>query len=49
MLVDNNLKSELQSKIYDIIKTLQAEKDIIIKFDRKNNILKIYSQEIKKI
>jgi hypothetical protein len=28
---------------------LQAEKDIIIKFDRKNNILKIYSQEIKKI
>ena len=44
-----DIKKQLEQKMKDIEKELQQEKDILLKLDKKKGIIKVYSQQVKKI
>lgn len=44
-----DIKKQLEQKMKDIERELEQEKDILLKLDKKKGILKIYSQQVKKI
>lgn len=44
-----NLKQQLDEKMKEIEKELEQEKDILLKLDKKKGILKVYSQQVKKL
>ena len=44
-----DIKNQLEQKMKEIEKELQQEKDIIIKLDKKKGVLKVYSQQVKKL
>jgi len=45
----NDIKKQIQGKINDIEKELQKENDIVLKLDKKRGIVKVYSQQVKRI
>ena len=44
-----NISDQIAKKIHQIELLLQQEKDILIKYDKKRNIVKVFSQKIKRI
>ena len=44
-----DIKKQLEQKMKDIEKELEQEKDILLKLDKKKGILKVYSQQVKKL
>lgn len=44
-----DIKNQIDKKMKDIEKELEQEKDILLKFDKRNGIVKIYSQQVKKL
>ena len=44
-----DIKNQLEQKMKDIERELEQEKDILLKLDKKKGILKVYSQQVKKI
>ena len=44
-----DIKKQLEQKIKDIEKELEQEKDILLKLDKKKGIIKVYSQQVKKL
>ena len=44
-----DIKSQIDKKMKEIEKELEQEKDIIIKLDKKKGIVKIYSQQVRKL
>ena len=44
-----DIKKQLEQKMKDIEKELEQEKDILLKLDKKKGVLKVYSQQVKKL
>lgn len=44
-----NITEQIAKKIHQIERLLLEEKDILIKYDKKHNNVKIFSQQIKKV
>ena len=44
-----NITEQIVKKTHQIELLLQQEKDILIKYDKKRNIVKVFSQKIKRI
>ena len=44
-----DIKKQLDEKMKEIEKELEQEKDILLKLDKKKGIIKVYSQQVKKI
>lgn len=45
----SNIQSQIQKNVPAIQKSLMQENDIILKYDKKSGIVKIYSQKVKRI
>ncbi len=45
----NNIQSQIQKNLESIQKSLMQEQDIILKYDKKSGVVKIYSQKVKRI
>lgn len=44
-----DIKKQLDEKMKDIEKELEQEKDILLKLDKKKGIIKVYSQQVRKL
>ena len=44
-----NITEQIAKKIHQIELLLQQEKDILIKYDKKRNIVKVFSQQVKRV
>ena len=45
----SNLEVDLYNKLESIIKNLKCDKDILLKYDAKNDVLRVYAQKISRL